>query len=200
MFKNQPKGLIAAFWPIWRTLRFLHHAMAILTLFISAVRLPGRSYGGLYLFKVSMRRSGLLALEAVSSPTGPRTISRRLCVHRDEYRLVAHRHPDPDPGSQPSLYLTLPTRPGLLVTLGNGLFKATSRRSSVDVADNSEFSAKRESASDLHHQRRRFFAPRSSLSACVTGGSRSTISDYNAKLLELCHEYLAASSDGEGRT
>ena len=116
------------------------------------------------------------------------------------YLLIAIPTPTPVP-SLP-LYLTLTCLGLLVIAFGNGLFKGNLQALVGQMYDNKEFSAKRESGFQIFYMFINiggFFAP------FVAIGVRNwwlkvNNFDYNAKLPELCHEYLAKGQDmaGEG--
>lgn len=110
--------------------------------------------------------------------------------------------PTPTPVSSLPLYLTLTCVGLLVIAFGNGLFKGNLQALVGQMYDNKEFSAKRESGFQIFYMFINiggFFAP------FVAIGVRNwwlkvNNFDYNAKLPELCHEYLAKGEHmaGEG--
>ena len=201
--KGQPKGLIAAALANMGERFGFYIMMAILTLFISAKfglneTTAGYIYSGFYASIYLLALVGGIIADKTRNYKG--TIMWGLVVMSLGYLIIAI--PTPTPVSSLPLYLTL-TCVGLLVrAFGNGLFKGNLQALVGQMYDNKEFSAKRESGFQIFYMFINiggFFAP------FVAIGVRNwwlkvNNFDYNAKLPELCHEYLAKGEHmaGEG--
>ena len=201
--KGQPQGLIAAALANMGERFGFYIMMAILTLFISAKfgldeATAGYIYSGFYASIYLLALVGGIIADKTKNYKG--TIMWGLVVMSLGYLLIAIPTPTPVP-SLP-LYLTLTCLGLLVIAFGNGLFKGNLQALVGQMYDNKEFSAKRESGFQIFYMFINiggFFAP------FVAIGVRNwwlkvNNFDYNAKLPELCHEYLAKGQDmaGEG--
>ncbi len=193
MFKNQPKGLIAAALANMGERFGFYIMMAILTLFISAKFGLNETTTG-YIYSVFYASIYLLALVggiiADKTRNFKGTILWGLIVMSLGYLIIAVPTPTPVPNK--ALYLTLTCVGLLVIAFGNGLFKGNLQALVGQMYDNEEFNAKRESGFQIFYMFINvggFFAP------WIAIGVRNwwlkvNNFDYNAKLPELCHEYL----------
>ncbi|MFG6341626.1 MAG: peptide MFS transporter [Alistipes sp.] len=203
MFKDHPKGLIAAALANMGERFGFYIMMAILSLFISAkFGLPetqaGYIYSGFYASIYLLALVGGLIADRTKNYKG--TILWGLLVMAAGYLIIAIPTPTPVPNLP--LYLTLTCVGLLVIAFGNGLFKGNLQALVGQMYDNREFGAKRESGFQIFYMFINiggFFAP------FIAIGVRNwwlkvNGFDYNAKLPELCHEYLAKGADmaGEG--
>ena len=201
--KGQPKGLIAAALANMGERFGFYIMMAILTLFISAKfglneTTAGYIYSGFYASIYLLALVGGIIADKTRNYKG--TIMWGLVVMSLGYLIIAI--PTPTPVSSLPLYLTLTCVGLLVIAFGNGLFKGNLQALVGQMYDNKEFSAKRESGFQIFYMFINiggFFAP------FVAIGVRNwwlkvNNFDYNAKLPELCHEYLAKGEHmaGEG--
>jgi len=200
--KGQPQGLIAAALANMGERFGFYIMMAILTLFISAKfgldeATAGYIYSGFYASIYLLALVGGIIADKTKNYKG--TIMWGLVVMSLGYLLIAIPTPTPVP-SLP-LYLTLTCLGLLVIAFGNGLFKGNLQALVGQMYDNKEFSAKRESGFQIFYMFINiggFFAP------FVAIGVRNwwlkvNNFDYNAKLPELCHEYLKGQDmAGEG--
>lgn len=189
--------------PIWGERFGFYIMMAILTLFISAKfglneTTAGYIYSGFYASIYLLALVGGIIADKTRNYKG--TIMWGLVVMSLGYLIIAI--PTPTPVSSLPLYLTLTCVGLLVIAFGNGLFKGNLQALVGQMYDNKEFSAKRESGFQIFYMFINiggFFAP------FVAIGVRNwwlkvNNFDYNAKLPELCHEYLAKGEHmaGEG--
>lgn len=203
MFKNQPKGLIAAALANMGERFGFYIMMAILTLFISAKfgldeATAGYIYSGFYASIYLLALAGGIIADKTRNFKG--TILWGLIVMSLGYLIIAIPTPTPVPNM--GLYLTLTCAGLLVIAFGNGLFKGNLQALVGQMYDNEQFNAKRESGFQIFYMFINiggFFAP------WIAIGVRNwwlkvNNFDYNAKLPELCHEYLAKGENmvGEG--
>lgn len=194
MFKDQPKGLIAAALANMGERFGFYIMMAILTLFISAKfgldeTTSGYIYSGFYASIYLLALAGGIIADKTKNYKG--TIRWGLIVMALGYLIIAFPTPTPVPNLP--LYLTLTCVGLLVIAFGNGLFKGNLQALVGQMYDNSEYSSKRESGFQIFYMFINiggFFAP------WIAIGVRNwwlkvNNFDYNAKLPELCHQYLA---------
>ncbi len=194
MFKNHPKGLIAAALANMGERFGFYIMMAILSLFISSKfgldeDTTGYIYSGFYASIYLLALVGGLIADRTKNYKG--TILWGLLVMSLGYLIIAIPTPTPVPNLP--LYLTLTCVGLLVIAFGNGLFKGNLQALVGQMYDNDEFNAKRESGFQIFYMFINiggFFAP------FIAIGVRNwwlkvNHFDYNAKLPELCHEYLA---------
>ena len=167
--------------------------MAILTLFISAKfgldeKTAGYIYSGFYASIYLLALVGGIIADKTKNYKG--TIMWGLIVMAVGYLIIAIPTPTPVPSK--GLYLTLTCLGLLVIAFGNGLFKGNLQALVGQMYDNKEFSDKRESGFQIFYMFINiggFFAP------FIAIGVRNWWLkvhnfDYNAKLPELCHEYI----------
>lgn len=192
MFK-QPKGLIAAALANMGERFGFYIMMAILTLFISAKfgldeKTAGYIYSGFYASIYLLALVGGIIADKTKNYKG--TIMWGLIVMAIGYLIIAIPTPTPVPNKV--MYLTLTCLGLLVIAFGNGLFKGNLQALVGQMYDNKEFGDKRESGFQIFYMFINiggFFAP------FIAIGVRNWWLkvhnfDYNAKLPELCHEYL----------
>ncbi len=167
--------------------------MAILTLFISAKfgldeKTAGYIYSGFYASIYLLALVGGIIADKTKNYKG--TIMWGLIVMAVGYLIIAIPTPTPVPSK--GLYLTLTCLGLLVIAFGSGLFKGNLQALVGQMYDNKEFSDKRESGFQIFYMFINiggFFAP------FIAIGVRNWWLkvhnfDYNAKLPELCHEYI----------
>ena len=167
--------------------------MAILTLFISAKfgldeKTAGYIYSGFYASIYLLALVGGIIADKTKNYKG--TIMWGLIVMAVGYLIIAIPTPTPVPNK--GLYLMLTCLGLLVIAFGNGLFKGNLQALVGQMYDNKEFSDKRESGFQIFYMFINiggFFAP------FIAIGVRNWWLkvhnfDYNAKLPELCHEYI----------
>ena len=194
MFKNHPKGLIAAALANMGERFGFYIMMAILTLFISAkFGLDEKTTG--YVYSAFYASIYLLALVGgiIADRTGKYklTILVGIIVMSLGYIIIAVPTPTPVP-SLP-LYLALTCFGLLVIAFGNGLFKGNLQALVGQMYDDPKYSDRRESGFQIFYMFINiggFFAP------WIAIGVRNwwlkvNHFDYNAALPELCHKYLA---------
>lgn len=192
MFK-QPKGLIAAALANMGERFGFYIMMAILTLFISAKfgldeKTAGYIYSGFYASIYLLALVGGIIADKTKNYKG--TIMWGLIVMAVGYLIIAIPTPTPVPSK--GLYLTLTCLGLLVIAFGNGLFKGNLQALVGQMYDNKEYGDKRESGFQIFYMFINiggFFAP------FIAIGVRNWWLkvhnfDYNAKLPELCHEYI----------
>lgn len=203
MFKDQPKGLIAAALANMGERFGFYIMMAILTLFISAKfglneTTAGYIYSGFYASIYLLALVGGIIADKTQNYKG--TILMGLIIMSIGYLIIAIPTPTPVP-SLP-LYLSLTCFGLLVIAFGNGLFKGNLQALVGQMYDNSQYASKRESGFQIFYMFINiggFFAP------WIAIGVRNwwlkvNGFDYNAKLPELCHEYIntGGQMSGEG--
>ena len=203
MFKNQPKGLIAAALANMGERFGFYIMMAILTLFISAKfglneTTAGYIYSGFYASIYLLALVGGIIADKTQNYKG--TILMGLVIMSIGYLIIAIPTPTPVPNLP--LYLTLTCFGLLVIAFGNGLFKGNLQALVGQMYDNAQYASKRESGFQIFYMFINiggFFAP------WIAIGVRNwwlkvNGFDYNAKLPELCHEYIntGGQMSGEG--
>ncbi len=203
MLQNQPKGLVAAALANMGERFGFYIMMAILTLFISAKfglneTTTGYIYSGFYASIYLLALVGGIIADKTKNYKG--TILSGLVVMTIGYIIIAIPTPTPVPNLW--LYLTLTCFGLLVIAFGNGLFKGNLQALVGQMYDTEEFASKRESGFQIFYMFINvggFFAP------WIAIGVRNwwlkvNNFDYNAKLPELCHEYInnGGNMAGEG--
>lgn len=198
MFKNQPKGLIAAALANMGERFGFYIMMAILTLFISAKfglseTTTGYIYSAFYALIYVLALVGGVIADKTKNFKG--TIMWGIILMAFGYLVIAVPTPTPVPNL--ALYLTLTCAGLFIIAFGNGLFKGNLQALVGQMYDNSEYSDKRESGFQIFYMFINiggFFAP------FIAIGVRNwwlkvNNFDYNASLPELCHEFIAKGSN-----
>ncbi len=203
MFKNQPKGLIAAALANMGERFGFYIMMAILTLFISAKfglneTTAGYIYSGFYASIYLLALVGGIIADKTKNFKG--TILWGLIVMSLGYLIIAIPTPTPVPNLP--LYLALTCFGLLIIAFGNGLFKGNLQALVGQMYDTPEYASKRESGFQIFYMFINiggFFAPWIAIGVRNWWLKHNGF-DYNAKLPELCHEYLAKGTEmsGEG--
>lgn len=201
MFKNHPKGLIAAALANMGERFGFYIMMAILTLFISAKfglseETTGYIYATFYAAIYLLALVGGLIADLTKNYKG--TILWGLLVMSLGYLIIAIPTPTPVPSL--GLYLSITCIGLFIIAFGNGLFKGNLQALIGQMYDNPQYSTKRESGFQIFYMFINiggFFAP------FIAIGVRNwwlkvNQFDYNAKLPELCHEYLDKGADMAG--
>lgn len=203
MFKNQPKGLIAASLANMGERFGFYIMMAILSLFISAKFgfdeiTSGVIYSVFYASIYLLALVGGIIADRTRNYKG--TIMWGIIVMAIGYFLIAIPTPTPVPNM--ALCLTLTCAGLFVIAFGNGLFKGNLQALVGQMYDNKEFGAKRESGFQIFYM---FINLGSIFAPFIAIGVRNwwlkvNGFDYNAKLPALCHEYLDKGTDmaGEG--
>lgn len=193
MFKNHPKGLIAAALANMGERFGFYIMMAILTLFISAKfglseTTTGYVYSAFYASIYLLALVGGLIADKTKNYKG--TILAGLVLMAVGYLLIAIPTPTPVPSL--ALYLTLTCLGLLVIAFGNGLFKGNLQALVGQMYDNPKYSDKRDPGFQIFYMFINiggFFAP------FIAIGVRNWWLkvhnfDYNASLPELCHEFI----------
>ncbi len=191
MFKNHPKGLIAAALANMGERFGFYIMMAILTLFISAKfgldeTTAGFIYSGFYASIYLLALVGGIIADRTKNFKG--TILWGLIIMSVGYLLIAIPTPTPVPSK--ALYLTMTCLGLLVIAFGNGLFKGNLQALVGQMYDNEKYNSLRESGFQIFYMFINvggFFAP------FVAVGIRNwwlklNGLDYNANMPELCHE------------
>ena len=193
MFKNHPKGLIAAALANMGERFGFYIMMAILTLFISAKfglseTTTGYIYSAFYASIYILALLGGFIADKTKKYKG--TILAGLIMMALGYLVIAIPTPTPVPSL--GLYLTLTCFGLMIIAFGNGLFKGNLQALVGQMYDNKEFAEKRDTGFQIFYMFINvggFFAP------WIAIGVRNwwlkvNHFDYNASLPELCHQYI----------
>jgi POT family proton-dependent oligopeptide transporter len=196
MFKNHPKGLLAASLSNMGERFGFYIMMAILTLFISSkFGLSEKTTG--YIYSAFYASIYLLALAggliADKTKNYKNTIMTGIVLMAVGYLIIAIPTPTPVPNM--GLYLALTCLGLLVISFGNGLFKGNLQALVGQMYDNPKYADKRDAGFQLFYMFINiggFFAP------FIAIGVRNWWLklhnfDYNASLPELCHQFI-----GEG--
>ncbi len=201
MFKNQPKGLIAAALTNMGERFGFYIMMAILTLFISAKFgldeiTAGYIYSGFYASIYLLALVGGLIADRTKKYKA--TIMWGLVVMAVGYFLIAIPTPTPVPSL--TLYLGLTCLGLLVIAFGNGLFKGNLQALVGQMYDRSGLEEKRESGFQIFYMFINiggFFAPFIAIGVRNWWLARHGF-DYNGNLPALCHEYLGSGGEMAG--
>lgn len=196
MFKNHPKGLLAASLSNMGERFGFYIMMAILTLFISSkFGLDEKTTGYIYsAFYASIYLLALVGgLIADRTKKYKATIMTGIVLMAIGYFIIAI--PTPTPVPEMGLYLTITCLGLLVIAFGNGLFKGNLQAVVGQMYDNPKYAEKRDAGFQLFYMFINiggFFAP------FIAIGVRNWWLkvhnfDYNASLPELCHQFI-----GEG--
>ena len=197
MFKNHPKGLIAAALANMGERFGFYIMMAILTLFISAKfglseTTTGYIYSAFYASIYILALVGGVIADKTKNFKG--TILAGLIMMAIGYLIIAIPTPTPVPSL--GLYLALTCFGLLVIAFGNGLFKGNLQALVGQMYDNPKYSSLRDSGFQIFYMFINiggFFAP------WIAIGVRNwwlkvNHFDYDASLPELCHQYLEQGS------
>ncbi len=197
MFKNHPKGLIAAALANMGERFGFYIMMAILTLFISAKfglseTTTGYVYSAFYASIYLLALVGGLIADRTKNYKG--TILMGLILMAVGYLVIAVPTPTPVPNQ--ALYLALTCVGLLIIAFGNGLFKGNLQALVGQMYDNNEYSDRRDMGFQIFYMFINvggFFAPWIAI-AVRNWWLQFNNFDYNAGLPELCHQYIAEGS------
>jgi POT family proton-dependent oligopeptide transporter len=194
MFKNHPKGLIAAALANMGERFGFYIMMAILTLFISSKfglseTTTGYVYSAFYASIYLLALVGGLIADRTKNYKG--TILIGLVLMAVGYLVIAVPTPTPVPNQ--ALYLALTCLGLLIIAFGNGLFKGNLQALVGQMYDNNEYSDRRDMGFQIFYMFINvggFFAPWIAI-AVRNWWLQFNNFDYNASLPELCHQYIA---------
>ncbi len=194
MFKNHPKGLIAAALANMGERFGFYIMMAILTLFISSKfglseTTTGYVYSAFYASIYLLALVGGLIADRTKNYKG--TILIGLVLMAVGYLVIAVPTPTPVPNQ--TLYLALTCAGLLIIAFGNGLFKGNLQALVGQMYDNNEYSDRRDMGFQIFYMFINvggFFAPWIAI-AVRNWWLQFNNFDYNASLPELCHQYIA---------
>lgn len=193
MFKNHPKGLLAAALANMGERFGFYTMMAILVLFLQAkFGLSGTRAGIIY----SVFYFSIYILAFVGGLIADRTRAYKgtilvgLVVMAAGYVLIAL--PTPTPSPNPTLYLVLTCLGLFTIALGNGLFKGNLQALVGQMYDNETYSKMRDSGFSLFYM---FINVGALFSPIAAVGMRNAWLarhgfEYSSSLPELCHAYL----------
>ncbi len=203
MFKNHPKGLIAAALANMGERFGFYTMMAILVLFLQAkFGLSGTNAGIIYsIFYFSIYIlafvGGLIADRTRKYKT---TILAGLFVMTLGYLLIAFPTPTPVPNK--TLFLIISCFGLFVIAFGNGLFKGNLQALVGQMYDNETYSKMRDSGFSIFYMFINvgaLFAPLMAI-GMRNGWLQSHGFQYNATLPELCHQYLEGTITPEAST
>jgi POT family proton-dependent oligopeptide transporter len=200
MFKNHPKGLLAAALANMGERFGFYTMMAILVLFLQAkFGLSGTHAGLIY----SVFYFSIYILAFVGGLIADRTrrykgtIMAGLMVMAAGYVLIAL--PTPTPSPNPTLFLVLSCLGLFVIAFGNGLFKGNLQALVGQMYDNETYGKMRDSGFSLFYM---FINVGALFSPIIAVGMRNAWLarhgfQYNAGLPELCHAHLNGSINPE---
>lgn len=196
MFKNHPKGLLAASLSNMGERFGFYIMMAILTLFISSKfglneKTTGYIYSAFYASIYLLALAGGLIADRTKKYKS--TIMIGIVLMAIGYLIIAIPTPTPVPSM--GLYLFITCLGLFVIAFGNGLFKGNLQAVVGQMYDNPKYSERRDAGFQLFYMFINiggFFAP------FIAIGVRNWWLkvhnfDYNASLPELCHQFI-----GEG--
>jgi len=198
MFKNHPKGLLAASLSNMGERFGFYIMMAILTLFISSKFGLDETKAG-YVYSAFYASIYLLALVggliADKTKSYKRTIMIGIVLMAVGYLIIAIPTPTPVPSM--GLYLALTCMGLFVIAFGNGLFKGNLQALVGQMYDNPKYADKRDAGFQLFYMFINiggFFAP------FIAIGVRNWWLkvhnfDYNASLPELCHQFIGQGTE-----
>jgi len=193
MFKNHPKGLLAASLSNMGERFGFYIMMAVLSLFISSKFGLDETKSG-YVYSAFYASIYLLALVggliADKTKNYKRTIMIGIVLMAVGYLIISIPTPTPVPSM--ALYLTLTCFGLLVISFGNGLFKGNLQALVGQMYDDPKYTDKRDAGFQLFYMFINiggFFAP------FIAIGVRNWWLklhnfDYNASLPELCHQFI----------
>jgi POT family proton-dependent oligopeptide transporter len=193
MFKNHPKGLLAASLSNMGERFGFYIMMAILTLFISAKfglseTTTGIVYSVFYASIYVLALAGGLIADKTRNYKG--TILIGLILMAVGYLIIAV--PTPTPVPNVALYLTLTCFGLLVIAFGNGLFKGNLQALVGQMYDTPQYNKFRDAGFQIFYMFINvggFFAPWIAI-ALRNWWLKTNGFDYNAALPELCHRYI----------
>lgn len=203
MFKNHPKGLLAAALANMGERFGFYTMMAILVLFLQAkFGLNGTDAGLIY----SVFYFSIYILAFVGGLIADRTRNYKgtiligLCVMAVGYFILAFPTPTPVPNQ--TLFLILSCIGLFTIAFGNGLFKGNLQALVGQMYDNPAYGKYRDSGFSLFYMFINvgaLFAPIAAV-AMRNGFLESNGFAYNASLPDLCHSYLRGDITAEAQT
>ena len=199
MFKNQPKGLIAAAFANMGERFGFYTMMAILVLFLQAkFGLSGTDAGLIYsTFYFSIYILALVGgIIADKTRNYKGTILAGIVLMALGYVIIAI--PSPTPVSNKVLFLTITCFGLLVIAFGNGLFKGNLQALVGQMYDNEEYAKMRDSGFSLFYMFINVGAIFAPLAAVGVRNWWLGVHNfkYDAGLPELCHKYLGNSLNG----
>ncbi|MDR2130765.1 MAG: peptide MFS transporter [Odoribacteraceae bacterium] len=193
MFKNHPKGLLAASLSNMGERFGFYIMMAILALFISSKfgldeQMTGYIYSVFYASIYVLALVGGLIADKTRNYKG--TILAGILVMALGYLILAIPTPTPVPNQ--ALYLTLTCFGLFIIAFGNGLFKGNLQALVGQMYDKPEYSRHRDSGFMIFYM---FINVGAIFAPFIAVGLRNwwlkiNHFDYNETLPELCHKYL----------
>ncbi len=196
MFKNHPKGLLAAALANMGERFGFYIMMAILTLFISAKfglseTTTGYIYSAFYASIYLLALVGGLIADRTKNYKG--TILAGIILMALGYLIIAIPTPTPVPSM--GAYLALTCGGLLVISFGNGLFKGNLQALVGQMYDDPKYADRRDAGFQIFYM---FINVGAMFAPFIAIGIRNWWLkvhglDYNAALPELCHQYL---SDG----
>lgn len=196
MFKDQPKGLLAAALANMGERFGFYTMMAILVLFLQAkFNLNGTSAGYIYsTFYFSIYILALVGgIIADKTRNYKGTILTGIVLMALGYLMIAI--PSPTPVSNQALYLTITCLGLFVIAFGNGLFKGNLQALVGQMYDNEQYSKARDSGFSLFYM---FINVGAIFAPMVAVGVRNwwlsaNGFEYNADLPALCHGFLGGT-------
>lgn len=197
MFKNHPKGLLAAALANMGERFGFYIMMAILTLFISAKfglseTTTGYIYSAFYASIYLLALVGGLIADKTKNYKG--TILAGIILMAIGYLIIAIPTPTPVPNM--GIYLALTCGGLLVISFGNGLFKGNLQALVGQMYDDPRFSDRRDAGFQIFYM---FINVGAMFAPFIAIGVRNwwlkaNGFDYNASLPELCHQFLSEGS------
>lgn len=193
MFKNHPKGLLAAALANMGERFGFYIMMAILTLFISSKfglseTTTGLIYSAFYASIYLLALVGGLIADRTKNYKG--TIMAGIVLMAAGYLIIAI--PTPTPVPDKGLYLALTCLGLLVISFGNGLFKGNLQALVGQMYDDPRYADRRDAGFQIFYM---FINVGAMFAPFIAIGVRNwwlkaNGFDYNAALPELCHQYL----------
>lgn len=198
MFKEHPKGLLAASLANMGERFGFYIMMAILTLFISSKfglseETTGIIYSAFYSSIYLLALVGGLIADKTKKYKG--TILVGIILMALGYLIIAIPTPTPVPSL--GLYLTITCVGLFVISFGNGLFKGNLQAVVGQLYDNPKYSDKRDAGFQLFYM---FINVGAIFAPFIAIGVRNwwlkyNNFNYNASLPELCHQFLHQGND-----
>ncbi len=205
MFKNHPKGLMAASIANMGERFGFYIMMAILTLFLMAkFGLTGTKAGIIYsVFYFSIYMLAFVGgIIADKTKNFKGTILVGLILMAVGYLILAIPTPTPAPEGKYGMYLAISCLGLFVIAFGNGLFKGNLQALVGQMYDNPKYSKMRDSGFSLFYM---FINVGAIFAPIIAVGVRnwwvtSHGFEYNSDLSELCNSYLANTLSADGLT
>lgn len=193
MFKDHPKGLLAAALANMGERFGFYIMMAILTLFISSKfglseTTTGYIYSAFYASIYLLALVGGLIADKTKNYKG--TILTGIVLMAIGYLIISIPTPTPVPSM--GLYLSITILGLLVISFGNGLFKGNLQALIGQMYDNPKYSEKRDAGFQIFYM---FINIGAMFAPFIAIGVRNWWLkqhnfDYNGSLPELCHQYI----------